>query len=194
MRTSNVRTESTVRAESQSPCLMLGVLLTLALSNDATAPSTRCTVFSGLTIGTQNLGTFNVTDAGHCCDLCTADGRCEAWTWHAPPTSTCWLKSNTVDSGRPKDKHNHTCSGLRIGPRPTGLACLPPHDHYVFCDTTLPVEARVADLVQRINDSDKPNLLTARGTGGSGQHIQAIPALGVPGYYWGTPIEWRLRA
>lgn len=159
----------------------------------APAPPTRCTVYPGLTIGTQNLGTVdNVKDAGHCCDLCTADGRCAAWTWHAPPTSTCWLKDDTVDSGRPRDKHNHTCSGLRIGPLPSppsGLACLPPHDAYPFCDTTLAVEARVADLVKRINDSDKPNLLTARGTGGSGKYVQAIPALGVPGYYCGLGAD-----
>jgi hypothetical protein len=42
------------------------------------------------------------------------------------------------------------------------------------------------DLVARINDTDKPNLLTARGKGGGGKEMQALPALGVPAYYWGT--------
>ena len=59
------------------------------------------------------------------------------------------------------------------------LACLPPHDHYPFCDASLSVPARISDLVSRINDTDKPGLLTARG-------LQALPALGVPAYYWGT--------
>ena len=45
---------------------------------------------------------------------------------------------------------------------------------------------RVLDLVKRVNDSDKPNLLTARGLGGGGSKMQSLPALGVPAYYWGT--------
>lgn len=57
---------------------------------------------------------------------------------------------------------------------------------YPFCDTTLAVADRVNDLISRINNSDKPNLLTARGRGGNGEQMQAIPALGVPSYYWGT--------
>jgi hypothetical protein len=32
----------------------------------------------------------------------------------------------------------------------------------------------VNDLVRRINDTDKPNLLTARGKGGSGSEMQAL--------------------
>ena len=66
------------------------------------------------------------------------------------------------------------------------FACLPPQDTFTFCNTSLPVEARVWDLVGRIDDSIKPNLLTARGHGGDGAHLQSIPELGVPGYYWGT--------
>ena len=38
---------------------------------------------------------------------------------------------------------------------------------------------RIHDLIGRINDTDKPGLLTARGN-------QALPYLGVPPYYWGT--------
>jgi len=47
------------------------------------------------------------------------------------------------------------------------------------------VEERVRDFISRINDTDKANLLTARGEGGNGQHMQAFPELGVPAYYWG---------
>jgi beta-glucosidase-like glycosyl hydrolase len=65
------------------------------------------------------------------------------------------------------------------------FACLAPHDAYPFCDAALSVEDRVRDLIGRVNASDKPNLLTARGHG-SPHKMQAIPALGVPVYYWGT--------
>ena len=37
------------------------------------------------------------------------------------------------------------------------------HDRYRFCNATLSVEERVADLLQRIPDETKPALLTARG-------------------------------
>jgi len=43
-----------------------------------------------------------------------------------------------------------------------------------FCDVSKSTEARVADLVARIDDADKPGLLTAR-------EIQALPAVDVPG-------------
>ena len=159
------------------------------------AEATKCTVYAGKTIGTTDLDTINdVADAGTCCDLCTHNERCAAWTHHAPPTSTCWLKANTVDTGRPTDPHNRTCSGLRVGPlpqKPSPYACQKGFDHFPFCDISLPVEQRVADLVARINDTDKPNLLTARGLGGHGDKMQAIPELGVPGAY-PLPLTWSL--
>lgn len=68
----------------------------------------------------------------------------------------------------------------------SAFACLPPHDTFSFCDLSLSVHDRVWDLIRRINDSDKANLLTARGRGGDGQAMQALPSLGVPAYYWGT--------
>ena len=65
-----------------------------------------------------------------------------------------------------------------------------PRRAYPFCDTTKPIDDRVTDLISRIHDADKPNLLTARG--GKGGHsstadkMQPLPYLGVPEYYWGT--------
>ena len=78
------------------------------------------------------------------------------------------------------------CSCFVPADRRSPFGCLPPHDHYPFCDVALPVAARVRDLLSRIDDAVKPNLMTARGRGGSGQQLQALPELGVPGYYWGT--------
>jgi beta-glucosidase len=66
-------------------------------------------------------------------------------------------------------------------------ACVPGSgfDKFRFCNASLSVDQRVADLVSRISDEQKPNLLTARG------HLtnrgrEALPKLGVPSYYWGA--------
>eukprot|EP00041_Stephanoeca_diplocostata_P008138 m.117691 g.117691 ORF g.117691 m.117691 type:complete len:917 (+) comp17191_c0_seq1:436-3186(+) len=151
------------------------------------AEAAQCTTFSGATIGMSQIATlFNISEAQQCCDACTSNDHCVAWTWHQPPISTCFLKDNRLPTGRVVDKKNHTCSGLRSGPLPSGFACVPPMDNFPFCDVTKSVKDRVLDLVGRIPDADKANLLTARGLGGDGQHMQALPTLGVPAYYWGT--------
>ena len=59
------------------------------------------------------------------------------------------------------------------------------YDSFPFCNTSLDLDSRVWDLVKRIKDEDKPELLTARG------HLKnrdrrALPYLGVPSYYWGS--------
>ena len=48
-----------------------------------------------------------------------------------------------------------------------------------FCDPSLDVEVRVADLVKRISNTDKPLLLTAR-------EEASAPIAGdvIPSYYW----------
>jgi hypothetical protein len=66
-------------------------------------------------------------------------------------------------------------------PKPLVPACTPPHDKYRFCNTSLSVEERVTDLMNKIPDSTKPNLLTARG----GHGLQNYSDIGVPPYYWG---------
>ena len=52
--------------------------------------------------------------------------------------------------------------------QPGLTACVPGggKDHFPFCNTSLPIDERVWDLVARIPDSIKPNLLTARGCDG----------------------------
>jgi hypothetical protein len=60
------------------------------------------------------------------------------------------------------------------------LGCqLPGHTHYPFCNTSLPIALRAADLVRRVKNADKPALLTARA-------VKPLPELGVPSYYYGT--------
>lgn len=77
-------------------------------------------------------------------------------------------------------------AGAVTAPGARHLACRPPHDRFAFCNTSLPLAARVDDLIRRIPPEAKPNLLTARGKGGSGSQMEALPELGVPAYYWGT--------
>ena len=44
-----------------------------------------------------------------------------------------------------------------------GKACEPPHDTYGFCNVSLPLEARVDDLIGRLTLDEKPYLLVGRG-------------------------------
>jgi hypothetical protein len=100
--------------------------------------------------------------------------------------TTCNPKASPVDmcpEGYPCPQcgaSTCSCEGPNPGHVENPFACIAPHNTFPFCDTTLSVEDRVWDLVNRINDSDKANLLTARGKGGGGSSMQALPALGVP--------------
>ena len=61
----------------------------------------------------------------------------------------------------------------------TGYACGENHSSYKFCDTSLSLEERLDDLVNRIDVSQFASQLTAR-------QSDAMEDLGVPSYYWGT--------
>ena len=60
-------------------------------------------------------------------------------------------------------------------------ACAPPHDHYEFCDTTLPLSSRIDDLIGRLTLDEKPTLLVARNSPKGN-----ISRLGIPEYDWGA--------
>lgn len=67
-------------------------------------------------------------------------------------------------------------------------ACQPPHDQYPFCNTSLPLGERVADLITRIaeNPNDIPPQLTARhGGGGNPAPASNISRIGLPEWDWG---------
>ena len=59
-------------------------------------------------------------------------------------------------------------------------ACTGEHADYRFCDPKLSMDERVKDLISRLNDSEKPYLLTARESPKG-----SIPRLGIPEYDWG---------
>lgn len=69
----------------------------------------------------------------------------------------------------------------------TTRACLPPHDRWAFCNTSLSLAERVDDLVSRLAPSEIPALLTAReGGGGSPGPPGNVSRLGLPEYDWGV--------
>ena len=78
--------------------------------------------------------------------------------------------------------YNSTCTGPMPpppGPGLNGTACSQPESRaWPFCDKSLTVEERVADLVARLTLYEIGPQLTAR-------HSPAIPRLGIPAYYWG---------
>ena len=63
---------------------------------------------------------------------------------------------------------------LPLYPAQHSHACLPPNDGFAFCDTTLPVQDRVQDLVSRLPLADK--------VANRYDHEQANAALGLPDY------------
>ena len=87
----------------------------------------------------------------------------------------------------PAKPPSHTC-GPPAPPLPPGPACSQAASRaFAFCNTSLSLETRVADLVRRISVGEAGALLTAR-------ESPAIPRLGIPAFYWGTNalhgVEW----
>eukprot|EP00755_Sulcionema_specki_P029901 Sspe_Gene.93162::Locus_65868_Transcript_2_2_Confidence_0.667_Length_2346::g.93162::m.93162 len=65
------------------------------------------------------------------------------------------------------------------GDTPWDACTLPSTTDLPFCNTKLPIDQRVADLVQRIELEESGQQLTAR-------ESPSIDRLGLPSYYWGT--------
>ena len=67
----------------------------------------------------------------------------------------------------------------------------PGHTSYPFCDTSKTIAERVADLISRVKDEDKPALLTARGWPQGA--TKSLAYLGVPPHDWvsdADPLSW----
>jgi hypothetical protein len=76
---------------------------------------------------------------------------------------------------------NSTLPPAPVGPAlPAGPACSQPESvQFAFCNTSLPLEARVTDLITRLSLEEAGQQLTAR-------QSPAIPRLGIPAFYWGS--------
>lgn len=61
--------------------------------------------------------------------------------------------------------------------------CLPNNSDYPFCDSSKPIETRVADLVGRIQAQDKGPFATARGSPRG--NLASAPYIGLPAFDWG---------
>ena len=72
------------------------------------------------------------------------------------------------------------CGGNGSHTLPKGRACSQAAAKaWAFCNTSLPLDERVTDLVGRISMAEAGALLTAR-------QSPEIPRLGIPQFYWGT--------
>lgn len=128
--------------------------------------------------------TANPTD-GYCyCDLRLNPAAQKA------PASSCNMpcpgnKGETCGGNEFSSVFQLTCDGP-LPPAPVGpplafgRACSQPESKlWPFCNTSLGIEDRVADLVARYALTDIGPALTSR-------ESPAIPRLGLPGFYWGT--------
>lgn len=97
---------------------------------------------------------------------------------HATNTS-CMEESDAMETFHMPCANSTTCGG---GPAklPEGRACSQAAAKaWKFCDTSLSLDERVTDLVNRITLEEAGPLLTAR-------QSPEIPRLGIPAFYWGT--------
>lgn len=65
-------------------------------------------------------------------------------------------------------------------------ACRAGFDSYAFCNASLAVDVRIADLVLRLHDNEIPPQLTARHNGGDSHGPESnVSRIGLPTYDWG---------
>ena len=131
-------------------------------------------MFVGVELGDSPIDAVDGTRSPSACRArCEANRECAAWNFHVNGTqkSECWLLRSPMGSTR----NAAAVSGVRF-PKPGWDACQPPHDGYVFCDVSLPLERRLNDLLDHIPMSSYGKLLTAR-------QSAALPEIGLPAYW-----------
>eukprot|EP01065_Artemidia_motanka_P044419 TRINITY_DN631_c0_g1_i1.p1 TRINITY_DN631_c0_g1~~TRINITY_DN631_c0_g1_i1.p1 ORF type:complete len:845 (+),score=319.65 TRINITY_DN631_c0_g1_i1:82-2535(+) len=151
-------------------------MLAAATVTAATA-ALQCQLSPGKMIGASQIAEPTTTKTvDECCDACNAEVRCVAFAWHTS-SGKCWLKDNIADEG----PVSGVTSGTNGRAQLPNDACLPgsASSSLPFCDTKLTTDARLKDLVSRIETSEAGAVLTAR-------ESIAIDRLGIPSYYWGT--------
>jgi len=149
----------------------------LSLSLVAAGGSTQCSVVPGQIVGSSQIATkIAVADAGACCDACAANPDCVAYTY-AMSTKLCFLKDNVQGNTTHGDRQSGVVPGRQ--PKDHWNACAGNFSTLPFCNESLPQEQRLADLVQRIQDTEIGAQLTAR-------QSSSVPRIGLPAYYWGT--------
>ena len=147
---------------------------------------TSCNVSHDVIIGYRDdISNAPVDSVADCCANCNSNSRCTAWTVEgakggSPNGMTCWLHAGTTTHAQ-----TGSISALRNTPLPPPskdgwYPCANANaSNYKFCDTSLSIDDRLADLVPRIDTSDAGSQLTAR-------ESPSISTISLPSYYWGT--------
>ena len=150
--------------------------------------ASQCSLTNNMIIGEGSVKKIsNIASADDCCSECFNYGYgCQSFTYQ-PSTKECFLKDNCKGKTSMNDRVSGTTS---VNPPPdhpnstvSTRACQPPHHLYDFCNTSLSLDERVANLIELLNDTEIPPLLTAReGGGGSPGPPGNISRLGIPEY------------
>ena len=161
--------------------MRLALLLASAMTTSALpeqAPT--CAVVEGVVLGNGNdLGTAIAKTQGECCSACQAKPQCKSWTYHTSHKQ-CWLHGSVG----PTRKEGDTVSGVPGGKMPPIPPPSPPHGgggspmggwsgpeacspgtngtKLKFCDHTLSMDARLDDLIERVEVDEIALELTAR--------------------------------
>ena len=135
-----------------------------------------------LIVGAGNFASLEADDAGGCCEACQEDDKCLAWTFE-DSEKMCYLKDDYfykfVKSGAVSG-----LSGRRsvYGDGKIPRACSTDETlSFPFCDTALPTQDRVNDIISRLTVAEKAKMLTARESPDG-----AVERLGIPEYDWGA--------
>ena len=133
----------------------------------------------------------NVSAASDCCSPCLHTPGCTAFSFGfqgSSKISTCWLKALKDPATAAKAANSERTVGTFGGPFPTPPPTPQPHTQgpcdpgapaaaFPFCNTSLPFEARAADLVSRIPPGREKNALLTTGSGG-------VALLGIAPFQW----------
>jgi hypothetical protein len=150
----------------------------LALSTLALSPPTCEQQVVGKVIGFgHDIRSVEKASSAECCSECIANAACVAWTFHVNMSErgACWLHSSSSGS----HDEDGVVSAVVSGRSAPWLACTGKAASFPYCDPARSIDERLLDLVGRISDDEAGTQLTAR-------ESPALPALGLPSYYWGT--------
>ena len=173
--------------------LQAGMLALVLLAGAHAAPqlaAPQCATVKNVMLSGPNIQAEKAASLGECCSRCQANKKCHAFAFHTDKTALCWLHGPISGS----EGQMNVISGVPSGslpplpppPSPMGVPSGPDAcsagtngTGMKFCDHTLPMDARLDDLVQRIELDEIALELTAR-------QSEPIKRIGVPSYYWGT--------